>query len=177
MVVMIFKVVTGDLLFDQTAKLFGYIKEKTESQLQMPVKLKMNDNCSTMISVRWEEEYTMISLHRIFMRASKKVIEALLKYIYRPNRSAYKVIRSFIDCESQNLDYSHKVKYKKLITQGDVYNLQDIFDEINEDYFNKELTTPITWYGTKTKNRQSSITFGQYHYAHKLIKIHRLLVT
>ena len=28
MVVMIFKVVTGDLLFDQTAKLFGYIKEK-----------------------------------------------------------------------------------------------------------------------------------------------------
>lgn len=28
MVVMIFKAVTGDLLFDQTAKLFGYVKEK-----------------------------------------------------------------------------------------------------------------------------------------------------
>ncbi len=52
-----------------------------EDSARMKLKLKINDNHSTMLSVRWEPECAKVSLHRMFLEAPENVMQALACYI------------------------------------------------------------------------------------------------
>lgn len=59
--------------------------------------------------------------------------------------------------------------------QGEVFNLQEIYDSLNKEYFGAKLDLRISWFGRGKKVPKTRITFGSYNYAHKLIKVNRLL--
>lgn len=150
-------------------------QQKIEDLSGVKLKLKINDNRSTMLSVRWEPDCTKVSLHRMFLQAPRNVMQSLACYICQEDKIISRDIKVFIENGLKKLDYSHTVDKSKLYVQGYVYNLKDLYDELNEDYFRSRLKLFITWFGTKGQRNKSRVTLGLYHDQLKLIKINRLL--
>lgn len=139
--------------------------------------LKINDNRSTMLSVKWEPDCTKVSLHRIFMNAPQNVMEGLACYLNRKNEVIPKTVRHFIEEKIKTLDYSHALDRSKLCTEGECFNLKSLYHGVNKEYFGNQLDLLITWFGKqRLKSKTSSrITLGLYHDQLKLIKINRFL--
>jgi hypothetical protein len=151
------------------------IQRDLENRSGMKLKLKINDNRSTMLSVKWEPDVTQVSLHRMFLQAPKNVMEALACYLRQKDESIAPSVRAFIEENLQVLDYSHLIDRSKLYSQGNVYNLKKIYDELNEEYYGGKLNLSITWFGKPWQRPRSRVTFGLYHDSLRLIKINRLL--
>jgi hypothetical protein len=64
---------------------------------------------------------------------------------------------------------------KKLEHQGDLYNLQEIYNSHNAFYFDNQLDLKITWFGSAERKARRHRKLGLYCFKEKLIKIHRLL--
>lgn len=142
------------------------------------LQIKLNENFSTMLSLRKEPCGTArLSLHRMFLEAPQPVTEALANYLKSKTRVVPKTVRFFIEEKLQTLDYSHTIKKKNLLTQGSVYNLEEIFERLNHEYFNNSLDLSITWFGRSQSRNRSKVVLGLYYSPLKLIKIHRLLDT
>lgn len=154
---------------------FGSFQEEIENYLGRKLKLKINDNRSTMLSVRWEPDCTKVSLHRMFLQAPRNVMEALSCYIRQEHKIIAPTVKAFIEDSLKKFDYSHLIDRKKLSTQGNIYNLQHIYNELNQEYFKGRLSLSITWFGKPIQRNRSRVTFGLYHDPLKLIKINRLL--
>jgi hypothetical protein len=139
------------------------------------VKLTINDNRSTMLSVSWAYGQVRLSLHRMFLTASYEILLALARYVRREEKGVPLIIKVFIDANVSRLDYSHELSDQALVTCGVVYNLQEIYEQLNSQYFATPLSLKITWYGEGLPKNKSRVNLGLYYDAMKLIKIHRLL--
>ncbi len=152
------------------------LQQKLEVRSGMKLKLTINNNRSTMLSVRWEPRRSArVSLHRMFLRAPRNVMDALACYIRGDHKVVAPSVKAFIEHNLRGFDYSNEVNRSKLITQGTVYNLQQIKQEINDQYFSRPLKLTITWFGSHQTKNKSRMTFGLYYDPLKLIKINRLL--
>ncbi len=141
--------------------------------------LKINDNRSTMLSVKWEPDCTKVSLHRIFLDAPGNVMEVLACYLSQKKDSVPKEVRNYIEESLKTLDYSHKVDRSELYTTGDCFDLEELYDQVNHEYFSGSLNLLITWFGKKrvSKSQRSRLTLGLFHDQLKLIKVNRFLDT
>lgn len=151
------------------------IQKQLENSSGLKLKLKINDNRSTMLSVKWEPDHAKVSLHRIFLNAPQNVMDALACYLKRQDKSIAPTVKAFIADRLRALDYSDQIDRKKLYSQGNVYNLQQIYNEINEEYFDGKLNLYITWFGKPNRRCRSKVTFGLYHDSLRLVKVNRLL--
>lgn len=150
-------------------------QEELENSTGMKLRLKINDNRSTMLSVKWEPDYAKVSLHRMFLQAPKNIMQALACYLKGEHKQLAPSIRAYIETNLQKLDYSSQLDTCKLQTKGKVYDLKDVYGSLNKEYFNDKLNLNITWFGKPQQTNKSRITFGLYHDPLKLIKINRLL--
>lgn len=146
-----------------------------ESDLGKKLQLKINDNRSTMLSVRWEPGCTKVSMHRMFLNAPQNIMQALACYIRQEDKIIHPNIKAFIEEGLRKLDYSPTLNKHKLYQSGNVYHLKQIYDSLNKEYFQNELNLFITWFGTGRQRSRTRVTFGLYHDSMKLIKINRLL--
>lgn len=147
-----------------------HLKKKAPGRLL----LKINENRSTMLSVRWEPDCTKVSLHKMFLQAPRNIMEELACYVQTRHSQISTNVRAFIEKNLQQIDLTHLLNTKKLSFQGSVYNLQNIYNELNQNYFNNQLDLKITWFGRPIRPRRHMV-FGLYHDSLRLIKIHRLL--
>ena len=137
--------------------------------------VKINDNRSTMLSVKWEPDCTKVSLHRMFLEAPRNIMEELACYLRRESKIISPTVKAYIEDNLKKLDYRHYIDHRKLYIQGNVYNLQKIYNDLNRDYFDGELDLSITWFGRANKRNRTRVTFGLYQDSLRLIKIHRRL--
>lgn len=151
------------------------LQQKLQEGVRKPVKIKINDNRSTMLSVRWDPECTKVSLHRLFLDAPRNIMDELACYVRREHGDISNNVRAYIEEKLKLFDYSHELDLKRLHSQGNVYNLQKIYQSLNEEYFDEKLKLYITWFGKPQVKTKSRLTFGLYHDPLKLIKINRLL--
>ncbi|NGX42750.1 MAG: hypothetical protein K940chlam7_01037 [Chlamydiae bacterium] len=150
-------------------------QKQLEDDLQNSVKFTINDNRSTMLSVKWEPHCTKVSLHRFFLNAPENVLNALAGYIKRKDRKIAPAVKTFIEENLNKLDYSQVVNPAKLHVQGETYHLKQLLGDLNQEYFDNTLKLNITWFGKRVQRNRSQVTFGLYHRPLKLIKINRLL--
>jgi hypothetical protein len=150
---------------------------RLENHAGMKLQLKINDNRSTMLSVKWEPDCTKVSLHRMFLKAPKNVMQALACYLKGEHKKLAPSIRAYIEHNLQRLDYSHELDLSKLQTKGHVYDLEKIYEYLNHEYFDQSLDLHITWFGERRRRVSNRVTFGLYHDPLRLIKINRLLDT
>ena len=151
------------------------LQKQLEDSSGLKLKLKINDNHSTMLSVKWEPDHAKVSLHRIFLKAPQNVMEALACYLRRQDKIIAPTVKAFIEDRLKTVDYSPQVDRKKLYSQGNVYNLQQIYDNLNAEYFDNQLKLYITWFGNPNRRCRSRVTFGLYHDPLRLIKVNRFL--
>lgn len=152
-----------------------YLQKTLESIHGKKVQLKINDNCSTMLSVRWQSDCTKVSLHRMFLQAPQNIMDALACYISKKDPAVSPQLKIFIEDNLRTLDYSNRLEPNRLCNQGSVYNLKAIFNNLIQEYFTAPLPLRITWFGDPNQRNRTCVTFGLYQDSLKLIKIHRML--
>ena len=142
--------------------------------------VRLTDNRYTMISVRRETKggkRYKVRLHHMFAEASPTITRALARYVALNDREASKLLGDFID-QNQHLVNTRERKSAtpKLITEGEVHDLADIFDSLNQHYFDGTIEARITWGQRSAKpKRRNSIKMGSYSVEDQLIRIHRSL--
>lgn len=153
----------------------GTFQRDIEVAVKKKLKLKINNNRSTMLSVKWEPDCTKVSLHRIFLEAPKNIMNDLACHIRKENSDVSPKVRAYIEEKLKGLDFSDRLPKEGLVTQGEFYNLEEIYQSINREYFNNEVDLWITWYGKLNPTNKSRVTFGLYQEQMRLIKIHRMM--
>lgn len=58
---------------------------------------------------------------------------------------------------------------------GRVHNLDELYQRVNEEYFDGNLRFRIGWFGRILGKTRNSITLGTFHCEEKMIRIHRSL--
>lgn len=152
------------------------IKQQLARQLGYELELIINENRSDMLSVLDKRDnWAKVSLHKMFLDAPKDVLSAIASYVNEKNTPSFSLIRSYIHENLPRFDYSHRLDARSLYTSGKVYQLQELYDEINREYFDLKAKLWITWFDRHPKKNHSRVVFGQYFEALKLIKINKIL--
>lgn len=150
---------------------------EAQSGKQVQLKLKRT-NRSTMLSVRWDSRncnQANISVHPMFLRAPRNVMEALACYIREEKQAFAPEIKQFISIESHSIPPNEQARVINLQPQGNCFDLGTLYDEVNATYFNSALSLNITWFGAHEARNRSKISLGLFYAPSQLIKVHRIL--
>lgn len=134
------------------------------------------DNTHTMVTIKRGDGVVTFRLHHMFVLAPPAVLRALGRYAEKQDREAAKVLRAFIDTNEEQVRQREAPRAVTVDVQGKFHNLREIFEQINQRYFDGSLQAQITW-GPRTKRKRSrdSIKLGSYTVEDELIRIHPVL--
>lgn len=143
----------------------------------MSIQLRITNNSSTILSMKHvtAHQSARVSLHHMFLTAPDSVRKALAHWIRHPkSKSSGHVIDQFIR------DHRHLIQGKMrrtgaLVTKGRVYDLAEMYQEINRRYFDDAVNAKITWGKWPMRNHRRSIRFGSHETRSNVIRIHPLL--
>lgn len=143
-------------------------------ELGRVLSLTLTENRSVLLSFRRQNGAVELRLHRMFLHASPGVIRAVARSLRRTSRSADGEVRRFMN---ENLHRVRKLPrvLPPLETAGKVFDLQRVFDGLNERYFGGALRVPVTWGRGSGRARRGGLTFGSYDPVLGLIRIHPVL--
>jgi hypothetical protein len=139
-------------------------------------RIVLTDNVHTMVSIKRGDGVVTFRLHHMFTRAPALVLRELARYAEQQDRSAAKLLRDFIDANEALVRKRDAPRPISVDVEGKHHNLQEIFDELNERYFDGTIEARITW-GPRGRRKQSraSIKLGSYTLEDELIRIHPVL--
>ena len=142
--------------------------------LSTPIDLKLNENISHFISIRFSESMKPISasIHKIFLEAPTDIIETLALYIQKKGQdtSLTERLRNYISAAPIAFQYSSKDLQKQ--AQGEKYNLTCFLDDLNQRFFKTPVEASIIWFQSPKRNRPlRNCSLGLYFDELKLIKI------
>ena len=140
----------------------------------------LTDNRYTMISVRRdkkERDHYAVRLHHMFLGAGPRITKALAHYIVKNDRHASRLLGEYIDNNQGDIKPGPERKRRlRLSHRGSCFDLLEIFNALNEVYFDNKIVAKITWGQRSTKRRRrNSMKMGSYALDDKLIRIHRSL--
>jgi predicted metal-dependent hydrolase len=141
--------------------------------------LAVTDNRYTMISVKREKGLFRLRLHHMFLEAEAEVVRALGRYVSRNDRDASRMLGRFIDINQRKIRRARPLRRPPAVTietLGEVYDLQELYNDLNRRYFADCIEARITWGqrpppGAK-RRRRNSIKMGSYSVEDALIRIH-----
>lgn len=159
--------------------------------------LDLTDNRRTILTVRAERRGDpaplKLRLHRSFVDAPEEALRAVAVFARSPrgtsrSREALATIREHFSRHCAMAPPARK-RRAVLRPEGEVYDLCELRDALNREYFAGKLKVAITWgkatacgpqvrSGLKVRRRRprrSSLQLGSYSYEDNLIRIHRLL--
>lgn len=154
------------------------MENRLKSLLKKPVNLTITDNRRSIITARWIDNAYHIRLHHMFLEANDEILEALAKYILGRPKIAAKKINVFIRENEYKIRKSLPSPVKRnsnLVFRGKYFNLQEIYRELNQKYFDHQVDCQITWGNRRRLKRQKSVRLGSYSYHTKTIRIHPTL--
>ena len=138
-----------------------------------PVTLIITDNSTRMVSVKPENNAVSVRLHWMFLHAGDEVIREIAVFLKNSRRRTPRITR-FI---RENRHCIKKGNGKPYIgnTQGQNFDLKELFDSINREYFDQRIHASIGW-GRKSPRRSvRRRTLGSYCRDNNIIRIHPVL--
>jgi hypothetical protein len=139
----------------------------------------LTDNRHTMISVRRDHRGPRyrVRLHHMFADADPIVTRALARYIGSNDPAASRVLGAFIDSQQHRVrPLTRALHTPSLESRGRHFDLQEIYDDLNDRYFAGTISARITWGQRCGKpRRRNSIKMGSYSVEERLIRVHRSL--
>ncbi|MBI5097980.1 MAG: SprT-like domain-containing protein [Nitrospirae bacterium] len=152
-----------------------YLKRYFENEIKKNVSLVITDNSTSMLSIKKKGNTFVIRLHRIFLSAGKEVLGEMFEFI-KNKKAKTPYIRNFINQNTHLLKMKpgRKVNMK---TQGRYYDLLYIFNSLNKDYFEGNISASITWGKGGARYRARKRTLGSYNSHNNLIRINPVLDT
>ncbi len=152
------------------------LQKDLESLVGKQVRLELHQNHSTLISIQPEFHFFDVKLHSKFTLATQQVLESLAAYMLGKRGPETIQLKRFVHEEVCSIDLSATAQKKELIHQGKIWNLLDLYHDIEKRFFPEPLNLSITWFGKRTRKSASTrLTLGLYYDMLKLIKMHVLL--
>lgn len=141
------------------------------------VEVHFTNNRRSMVSLRrTPRQATVLRLQKGFESAPSPILDDLTTLLAAQSPAAWKRICAFaktIPVSGPPLQNGHP---QQSHTRGEVFDLQELLDEINREFFDSALSTRITW-GRKHPSRRGrrrsrSLQFGSWDESQDLIRIH-----
>ncbi|HEX4354895.1 MAG TPA: SprT-like domain-containing protein [Polyangiales bacterium] len=146
------------------------------AQVATPLRLTITDNRRTMISLRRRPPFMELRLHHMFLQADQATRDALADYLFHSDRSAGQAIGRFIERHRERIRRHTPRTRIHLSTAGTHFDLSDIYQTVNRDYFDGDVDAHITWGRDPQLRRvRRSIKLGSYTSRDRLIRVHPAL--
>lgn len=161
----------------QLSFFFGHsessLKRQIESRLGRPVSLVLTDNSTSMLSARVKDGTLYVRLHRMFLNSDNRVIDEIISFL-KNRRGAMPLFRNFI---RENREHLREKKPKRVAqkTEGRYHDLKELFDEVNEQYFDCSIDAMITWGSKCSRYAVRKRTLGSYSSGPNIIRINPVL--
>lgn len=150
------------------------LARKLAADLGARVRLVVNDNRSTMVSYQRESGELTLRLHHMFLDAPEDVIQALADYAGRGKRRAGKVIDAYVAVSEEKIRAASR-RPDALQPVGKCFDLQEIFERLNQTHFQDGIRARIGWGRGVTRRRRKSIRLGVYDHSAREIRVHPAL--
>jgi hypothetical protein len=140
-----------------------------------PVRLRLTDNRSVLLSFQRREGRVDLRLHGMFVHAPDDVVAALGRsLVARRRQREAAAVRRFMN---ENMHRVRRVERSlpPIVASGQVHDLAEIFAGLNASFFGNALSLPITWGRGAGRAHHRGITFGSYDPVLRLIRIHPVL--
>jgi hypothetical protein len=144
-------------------------------ELGLPVRLSVTDNRSTMVSFRRAPSALRLRLHHMFLDAPAPVVRAVADYAGRGHRRAGRLLDDFVRREQPRIRQHRDARDEVLSPRGQTYDLREIFEQLNEVYFQGGVRAAIGWGRAPGRRRRKSIRLGVYDHQTREIRIHPAL--
>ena len=151
------------------------LKNQLEALLGKKIELLLKDNRSVFLRIKKSFFSLKITLHKVFLEADEDDLAALKEWVTKKSSASQQHLRDFFNKRLLNRNYSHQLNLATLKTTGQHYNLQEIYDHLNQFYFQGALDLKITWRKAPVYRKHRRITFGSFSQALKLIRINSVL--
>ena len=149
------------------------LKQYFQKITPKPIHLTLTSNTVSMLSIREKESAICIRLHRMFLNADCDVLDEIGAFINRKRRPAQKV-KEFIHCNKACIkETKMQAVYSK--PQGRYYNLSDMFEEVNKDYFSSSVSSAIAWGNKSPRRTVRKRRLGSYQRDRDMIRINPVL--
>jgi hypothetical protein len=112
----------------------------------------------------------------MFIDADDEVLRSLASFITGRNRKVPPVLRDFVDSNSDKIrNAPPKGRQTTLRHKGRHFNIKQLFDQLNREYFSNKIDCQITWGANRRVKNQNSIKLASYSDITKTIRINRAL--
>jgi hypothetical protein len=126
-----------------------------------------------MLSVRKNGPLTAVRLHRMFLSAGEEVLDEISRFI-RERKGKTPCISRFIR-ENGNMIGRGAPRRSSVVTKGRFHDLRNIYETVNDDYFEGRITAAITWGAGRVRHAARKRTLGSYSSRSNIIRINRCL--
>jgi predicted metal-dependent hydrolase len=160
------------LLFSHSKDTLRYSLMKMTGEA---VALTLTDNSTSMLSIRKKDDSVTVRMHRMFLTAGEEVIREIAGFI-KKRKGQTPLIRQFIRAHRALLKKSErKGRPSSLCEQGRMYHLREIFDSLNNEYFEGGISAAIGWGKRNSRRAVRKRTLGSYCSTANTIRINPVL--
>jgi hypothetical protein len=157
-------------------KTVAHLQDHISSLVNSPVRLTITDNTHSMISIRLSKGVYNIRLHHMFLAADPGILSAMADFIKNRSKKPPPALRDFVAANSSKIRRSIPGSRRAVLRQkGRFFDLKDLFDEVNSEYFENEIDCLITWGANRRVRKQNSIKLGSYSERSRTIRVNPVL--
>jgi hypothetical protein len=148
------------------------LERKLRSSFPGPVILSITDNRHSIITHRVQRGILHARVHHMFLDAPALVVDALVRYVTRGDRDASAILGDYIDANGFRL--ARRKRNAPLVTRGKHHDLLDLFQQLNDRYFDGSVNALITWgkRSTSRSRHRRTIKLGSYSAVDRLVRVH-----
>lgn len=139
--------------------------------------LQLTDNRYSMVAVRRSPEGYRVRVHRMFAGVAPRMVRALARYVVHNDRRASVLLGEYIE-RNKNIirQQPRRPRNINIRSNGRHYDLKQIYDRLNRQYFRGTIKARITWGpNLKGRRRRRSIKMGSFSVEDRIIRIHPAL--
>jgi len=152
------------------------LQRRIGAHMRGDLRVTVTDNRYSIISVKRGKGRFEVRLHHMFVDAEPGIVRALARYICGNDSEASSLINRFIDTNQDKIRHSLPTRPRKvsLNPQGQFFDLEEIFNSLNQRYFGGRISAQITWGRRRqgSPRRHGSVKMGSYSLEERLIRIH-----
>lgn len=135
--------------------------EVLEEMTGKAVSLTITDNSASVLSIKKKGGIVGVRMHWMFLSAGEDVIREIASYMTR--RTGTPLLRRYINENRSCLRKKDRSRRRSaLCSQGRFFDLQELFDEINEEYFEGAVGSRIGWGKGNSRRVVRKRTLGTY---------------